>query len=255
MFTEYAPKIRKFLRKNKSRLKWRAKEAVENFYGLLTQPILMMPGGIEQGICYLYSKLSFTPERVIMGYSQGMFPLGTDTGVQWDNPRIRGFIPLEELHVSRRMRSYIRKEMFEIRFDTSFRAVLEGCADRESTWLTEEIMEAYEELHQLGFAHSVEAWQDGELVGGGFSVAIGGFCTIESMFYNVSQASKVAFVHLAKRYQENGFKILDCQYKSSHWAQFGAINLPREEFNKQLVAALALRPEFDPVTVPVVESI
>jgi leucyl/phenylalanyl-tRNA--protein transferase len=214
-----------------------------------------MPGGIEQGMCYLNSKLSFTPEHVIMSYCQGMFPLGYNGGVYWENPPERSFIPLEDLHISSRMRSYVRKNLFDIRFNTAFRAVLDGCADRENTWLTEEIKDVYEELHRLGFSHSVEAWQNGQLVGGGFSFAIGGFCTIESMFYKVSQASKVAFVHLAKRYQENGYKILDCQYKSSHWAQFGAITLPREVFYKQLVVALALRPEFNPVTIPVVESI
>lgn len=138
----------------------------------------------------------------------------------------------------------LKKKQFEMRCNTAFEAVMRACAEREDTWIDDEILSSYVELHRLGFAHSVEAWSDGELVGGLYGVALGGAFFGESMFHRETDASKVALHALVERLKERRFVLLDLQWVTPHLATFGAIEIPRRDYLKQLRAALALSCEF-----------
>jgi leucyl/phenylalanyl-tRNA---protein transferase len=150
--------------------------------------------------------------------------------ISWYSPDPRTIIPIGTLRVSRSLRQIIRKQIFEIRIDTTFRDVMRNCARREDTWISEEIIEAYVVLHSTGYAHSVESWRGGRLVGGLYGVAIGGAFFGESMFSAVSNASKVALVHLVELLAAREFKILDAQFMNEHLKQFGAIEIPRSAY-------------------------
>jgi len=147
-----------------------------------------------------------TPDLLLQAYTIGYFPMSEDRYAQevfWVRPELRGLLPIADLHISKTLRRRVRQECYDIRVDTAFRAVMEGCAmpqtDRWSTWINGQILEAYSELHAAGFAHSVEAWKDGKLVGGLYGVALGGAFFGESMFSTATDASKVALVHLTAR--------------------------------------------------------
>jgi len=166
-----------------------------------------------------------------------------DGGVSWYDPDPRAILPLDEsFRVSRSLRRVLRENRFEIRFDTRFSDVMRACAapgkGREHTWISDEFVEAYSQLNRLGFAHSVETWLDGKLVGGLYGVHIGGLFAGESMFSRVEEASKVALMHLTYHLRERGFMLHDVQFMTPHLRRFGAKEITREHYQRRLAQAI-----------------
>ena len=188
---------------------------------------------------------SISAELLLTAYRQGIFPMADPDGVMsWYSPDPRGVIPLEEFHLPHGLKRTLAKGLFEVRINTAFSAVVEGCANRSETWIDGRIKRSYEELHRLGFAHSVEAWQ-GEVLGGGlYGVALGGAFFGESMFHTITDASKVALHALVQRMRRQGFGLLDLQWVTPHLAKFGAREIPRSEYLRQLEAQLERRCSF-----------
>ena len=176
---------------------------------------------------------------LILAYQRGYFPMAeTDGEIYWHSPDPRAIIPLDGVTVSHSLRKTLRKNPFTIRFDTSFYDVIVACSERDETWISEEVIDSYTHLHQMGIAHSVEAWQESELVGGLYGVALGGAFFGESMFARVNDASKVAFVALVEHLRAQGFLLLDSQYLNPHIASLGGIEIPRDEYYRRLKTAL-----------------
>ncbi len=171
-----------------------------------------------------------------------------DGSIYWYDPDPRAVIPLDDFHVPRRLARRIRQGQFEVRFDTAFRAVMTACAQsapgRESTWINDEIISSYCELHELSFAHSVECWLDGELVGGLYGVSLRGFFAGESMFSRVTDSSKVALVALVEHLRRRNFLLLDTQFTTKHLKKFGAVEIPRADYLRRLDAALRAETQF-----------
>jgi leucyl/phenylalanyl-tRNA--protein transferase len=197
---------------------------------------------------------ALTPELLLRAYAAGLFPMAEsadDPEIFWVDPEQRGILPLERFHVPHRLRRTIRHGGFEIRCDTSFEAVMRGCAapapDRPQTWINEMIVALYTELFRRGQAHSVETWLDGQLVGGLYGLSIAGAFFGESMFSRVTDASKVALVHLAARLVRGGYRLLDTQFITSHLQRFGAVEIPRTEYRRRLAQAMAQPARFQPV--------
>lgn len=189
------------------------------------------------------------PHMLIAGYSHGIFPMAQEDGqIFWYDPDPRAIIPLDTFYVSRRLRRTVRSGKFEVRYNYDFRTVMHACAepapDREETWISSELIEVYTLLRHMNLAHSVEAWRDGKLVGGLYGVAIRGLFAGESMFSRESDASKVALVHLVERLRTGGFVLLDTQFMTTHLSQFGAIEIPREEYKERLAHAMQVRALF-----------
>ena len=188
---------------------------------------------------------SITPELLLRAYSIGMFPMSEsadDPELFWVEPDLRGIIPLEGFHVSKSLQKAIRKAPFDIRFDTAFDQVVEKCAeaadDRPSTWINQQIKDLYGALHRLGHAHSVEAFEGDELVGGLYGVTLGSAYFGESMFSRRTNASKICLVHLVERLRERGFTLLDTQFTTDHLVTFGAIDIPKAEYGVLLDRAM-----------------
>lgn len=194
--------------------------------------------------------MNLTPDMLIAGYCQGLFPMaGEDGQIEWYDVKLRAIIPLDAFHVSKRLARRVRNGGFEIRVDTCFRTVMRACAaprpGHDGTWISEAMVDAYTALHDLGFAHSVEAWAGGELVGGLYGVALRGLFAGESMFSRTSDASKVALVYLVERLRCGGFTLLDSQYiVGDHMRQFGAIEISRAEYQRRLAHALMVEATF-----------
>jgi leucyl/phenylalanyl-tRNA--protein transferase len=188
------------------------------------------------------------PAVLLRAYASGAFPMGSGRRgrVEWFSPDPRGILPLESFHAPSRLRRTVRQGPFEVRVDTAFEAVMRACAERDETWITDPIVQSYVHLHRLGFAHSVEAWQDGMLAGGLYGVAMGGAFFGESMFHTVTDASKVALVSLVDRLVARGFVLLDTQWLTPHLATFGGIEIPRDDYLRRLVFALELDCRFNP---------
>jgi leucyl/phenylalanyl-tRNA--protein transferase len=186
------------------------------------------------------------PENMIRLYASGAFPMADEkTGnINWYLPDIRTIIPLADYNIPRSTRKAIEEKNFEIRFDNDFESVLEGCADRESTWISEELKTAYRGLKKRGYIHTVETWKDGKLVGGLYGVTFRGAFFGESMFSKVSQASKAALVALLKHLKEKDFVLLDVQYMTEHLKMFGAVEISFEEYTKLLHKAYTKACEF-----------
>ena len=184
---------------------------------------------------------ALTPEVVLIAYRAGQFPMARSRGgpIHWYDPDPRGILPLDAFHCPRRLARTVRQGVFEIRVDTAFEEVMRGCARRRETWINEDIVSVYTELHRRGQAHSIEAWKDGKLAGGLYGVAIGAAFMAESKFGGVRDASKVCVVALVERLRERGFELLDVQYWNSHIAQFGVVEVPREEYRRRLARAVA----------------
>lgn len=181
------------------------------------------------------------PVEMLLGfYSRGLFPMAIDGEVRLYSPDPRGIIPLEAFHVPRGTRKTLADPAWETRVDTAFEEVLLRCADRESTWIDEMILESYLALHDAGHAHSVEVWREGRLAGGLYGVRLGGAFFGESMFHRVAGASKVALCRLVGMMKDNGFALLDTQWVTPHLAGFGAIEIPRVEYLSILEGAIAL---------------
>ncbi|MBL7998961.1 MAG: leucyl/phenylalanyl-tRNA--protein transferase [Candidatus Kapabacteria bacterium] len=185
------------------------------------------------------------PATVVQGYAASFFPMAElDGTIYWHSPDPRAIIPLDNIRVSRSLRKTIERGTFEIRLDTSFPEVIRACCERRETWISDEIIRTYSELHSMGFAHCVESWQDGELVGGLYGVSIGGAFFGESMFSRVSDASKVAFVSLAAHILSRGFILLDTQYINPFTEQLGALEISRNEYLMLLQCAVQLPVSF-----------
>ena len=186
-------------------------------------------------------------DLLISAYTRGWFPMAGEDGVtRWYSPDPRGIIPLDEFHVSARLRRVVRSGRFDIEIDRAFAEVIRACADADrdpddpGSWISEEIEESYLALHEAGVAHSVEAWQHGKLVGGLYGVALGGAFFGESMFHRVTDASKVALVALVDRLRARGYVLLDTQWVTDHLKQFGAREVPRSYYLQLLERSLQL---------------
>jgi leucyl/phenylalanyl-tRNA--protein transferase len=201
------------------------------------------------------SRRSFevTPELMLRAYRAGLFPMAeTRRGdrLYWLDPELRGVLPLGGFHLPRRLLRTVLAGRFEVAVDHDFAATIAGCAaaapGREDTWINPEIERLFTELHRLGYAHSVECRQEGELVGGLYGVTMGGAFFGESMFSRARDASKVALVHLVARLRIGGFRLLDTQFLTNHLAQFGAVEIGRDAYKALLAAALDARARWLP---------
>lgn len=185
------------------------------------------------------------PERLLLAYALGIFPWYSRPPILWFSPDPRSVLPLRAVRIHRSLRKVMRKHRFEIRADTAFAELIFRCSTikrvgQSGTWITSEMREAYVRLHELGFAHSIEAWRNGELVGGLYGVSLGAAFFGESMFSLEANASKVALVTLLSVLRERAFHFLDCQVPSPHLNQLGALSWSREVFLTALAHALAL---------------
>lgn len=203
-----------------------------------------------------------TPEMLLRAYAMGIFPMArsrTDRQLQWIDPEDRGILPLDGFHLPRSLRKTLRQGRFDIRFDTAFAQVMEKCAesaeDRDETWINDEIIHLFVELHRAGLTHSVESWRDGKLVGGLYGLALGGAFFGESMFSRETDASKVALVHLVAALRQGGFHLLDTQFITDHLSRFGAVEIPRAEYHRILAAALSRHGTFPKEPVPWEEAV
>jgi leucyl/phenylalanyl-tRNA--protein transferase len=184
-------------------------------------------------------------ELLLQGYRLGVFPMALeDDSIAWFSPDPRAIIPLENFHVPHALRRVARKKIFEIKIDNRFSDVIRACAKRKDTWINREIIESYEDLHEMGHAHSVEAWSKNKLTGGLYGVAIGGAFFGESMFHRVTDASKIALVALVEHLREQKFALLDTQWVTPHLQQFGAIEISRDHYLKLLRRAMELPRKF-----------
>lgn len=193
--------------------------------------------------------MQLTPAQLLSAYSQGWFPMAHEDGeLYWHQPDPRAILPLTAFHVPRSLQRTLKKTPFVVRRNTAFTAVIHACAapdaDREETWINGEIIAAYEQLHRLGYAHSVETWYDGRLVGGLYGVALRGLFAGESMFSRQTDASKIALVHLVRHLRGRGFQLLDVQYQTDHLARFGAIEISNAAYQARLTRAMQLNVTF-----------
>ncbi len=186
-------------------------------------------------------------EVVIQAYSEGYFPMAesADGEIYWHSPDPRAIIPLGDIKIPRSMRQVIKKRDFDFTFNNNFEFVIRKCADREETWINEEIIQTYVDLNSHGYAQSVETWQDGQIVGGLYGVSIGGAFFGESMFNLVSDSSKAAYYALTNRLNERGFALLDTQYINPHTEMLGAIEVSRGHYLMLLKKAIKLHCKFD----------
>ena len=190
-------------------------------------------------------------ERLLLAYRSGIFPwpIFPDDHMTWFSPDPRAILELDRLHVSRSLAKLMRQGKLECRINTAFDRVIAACAepapDRPSTWITPDIMQGYQRLHELGHAHSVETFEDGELVGGLYGVSIGGFFAGESMFSRRSNASKVAVVCLVHRLRERGMELLDIQQGTRHMLSMGGEEIPRRTYLERLARAVRVDTRFD----------
>jgi leucyl/phenylalanyl-tRNA--protein transferase len=181
------------------------------------------------------------PRLLLQGYAAGIFPMADSRDADdlfWVEPRNRAILPLDRLKLSRSLRRTLRSGRFTVTLDRDFAAVISACARREETWINAEIERAMLSLHATGHAHSVETWQDGELVGGLYGVKLGRAFFGESMFSTRSDASKVALAWLIARMKVGGFTLLDCQFMTDHLASLGAVSVPRADYVALLAGAL-----------------
>lgn len=195
--------------------------------------------------------LEITPQVLLRAYAVGIFPMAEsadDPGLFWIEPEVRGIIPLDEFHVPKRLARTVSSRKFEVRIDTDFAGVIDGCAasvdDRPKTWINARIRKLYGDLFDMGAAHTVETWHDGKLVGGLYGVSLGAAFFGESMFSRERDASKVALVHLVERLRIGGYKLLDTQFTTDHLKQFGAIDVEQEEYLRLLQDAIASNADY-----------
>jgi len=196
-------------------------------------------------------RLDITPDVLLRAYSIGLFPMAEsadDPNLFWVDPEERGIFPLDGLLVTRSLAKTVRSDKFEIRIDTDFDGVIDGCAEagpgREGTWINTRIRALYRALYELGRVHTIEAWAGGELVGGLYGVALGAAFFGESMFHRRTDASKVALVHLVARLRAGRFRLLDTQFVTDHLASLGAIAVPKRAYHLLLADAVERKADF-----------
>lgn len=186
-------------------------------------------------------KLKLTPAILIEAYSRGYFPMpepGTDE-VLWYRPDPRAIIPLDQFHVSKSLQRRMNKKDFTVTFNQAFPEVMKRCAEHPETWINDEFISIYTQLHKLGYAHSVEVWQENALVGGTYGVVLGSAFFAESMFHSMRDASKIALFYLVTLLNEKKFTLLECQFLTEHLASLGAIEIPDKDYIELLKQALA----------------
>lgn len=195
--------------------------------------------------------MTIDPDELLLAYRLGIFPMAEARAARetlWVRPQERAILPLPAFHVPHRLARTVRSDRFEVRVDSAFGAVIRACADarndRRETWINNEIIAVFEKLHARGHAHSVEAWDKGELAGGLYGLSLGGAFFGESMFSSKRDASKVALVHLAARLKAGGYTLLDAQFPNEHLTQFGAVVVGRARFEKLLAEALTRNGNF-----------
>lgn len=198
--------------------------------------------GAEDGVVAVGGDLS--PERLLLAYSKGIFPwFGENDPIIWHSPEERFIMLLDELHISKSMRRVLNSNKFKITFDTDFIYIIQQCAQvkrkgEDSTWITSEMIDAYKKLHDLGYAHSIEVWQDDRVVGGLYGVSLGKCFFAESMFHTATNASKFAVIKLIELLKQKDFHFLDAQVYTDHVATLGAKEIPRETFLQLLQEGL-----------------
>jgi leucyl/phenylalanyl-tRNA---protein transferase len=193
-------------------------------------------------------KFVLTADILLRAYSIGVFPMAEGREAKelfWVEPHERGVFPLDGLVVSRSLAKAVRSDRFHVVADRDFRGVMRACAERDNTWINDEILRLYGELFEGGRAHSVEAYEGGALVGGLYGVSLRGAFFGESMFHRARDASKVALVHLVARLRAGGFRLLDTQFLTEHLASLGAVAMPREAFRRLLADSMAIEANFD----------
>lgn len=195
--------------------------------------------------------MEITPQVLLKAYACGIFPMAEsadDPGLHWIEPVRRGIVPLNQVHIPRRLKKTIRSKKFDIRIDSNFQAVIDGCAEpgagRQKTWINNRIRKLYGDLYDMGHCHTVEAWRDGELVGGLYGISLCGAFYGESMFARERDASKVALIHLIGRLIFGGFELLDTQFVTEHLIRFGAIEIPKGVYTDLLEDALKHQGDF-----------
>lgn len=191
--------------------------------------------------------MELTTELLLKGYASGIFPMAEhrdDPEIFWVDPRRRGILPLNGFHASRSLRRAMRKTSFEISIDQDFSGVLDGCADRVDTWISEEIRSLYVGLYESGHAHSLEVWDGAQLVGGVYGVVLGAAFFGESMFSRRTNASKIALACLVDRLNDGGFVLFDTQFLTEHLASLGGVEIPRGAYHRMLEDALERRASF-----------
>jgi leucyl/phenylalanyl-tRNA--protein transferase len=201
--------------------------------------------GDESGLIGIGGNLR--PETLLAAYRDGVFPWFSDGDpILWFSPEPRGIIPLDGFHVPKRLMRTMKQGRFAVSYDRAFAEVMVGCGENrdDGTWITDEMLAAYIDLHRLGHAHSVEVWQGDQLVGGTYGVAVNGLFAAESMFHRVTDASKVALVALWSRLVDRGFVLWDIQMVSDHTARFGGVEIPRRDYLKALQIANGVNCQF-----------
>ena len=195
--------------------------------------------------------VEITPEVLLKAYACGIFPMAEsadDPALYWIEPERRGVLPLDSFHVPSRLKRTVRQDRYRVVCDADFDAVIDACAEpaagRARTWINTRIRALYRGLYVRGHCHTVEVYEEGDLVGGLYGVSLGGAFFGESMFHRVRDASKIALVHLVARLKAGGFKLLDTQFVTDHLKTFGAIEVPRRQYHKLLEAALAGEGDF-----------
>jgi len=189
-----------------------------------------------------------TPEMLLHAYTSGVFPMAEsqkNPEIFWVDPLKRGILPLDKFHISRTLKRQIRQETFQIRTNFDFPSVLAGCADRNETWINDSIFQLYLSLHEMGFAHSIEVWDEDTLVGGVYGVALGGAFFGESMFSRRKDASKIALAYLVDRLRVGGFTLFDTQFITPHLVSLGAVEIPRAHYREMLEQALLINADFN----------
>ena len=195
--------------------------------------------------------IEITPQVLLKAYACGIFPMAEsadDPALYWIEPQQRGILQLDQVHVPRRLARSIRQGVYEVRIDSDFEGVINGCAasrpGRRTTWINRKIRALYQDLFETGYCHTVETWSDGQLIGGLYGVALNGAFFGESMFSTARDASKVALIYLCARLTYGGFSLLDTQFVTEHLKQFGTVEIDRTEFHVLLEKALAHKADF-----------
>jgi leucyl/phenylalanyl-tRNA--protein transferase len=198
--------------------------------------------------------MSLSPELLLHGYSIGIFPMAEHRDAPelfWVDPKFRGVFPLDGFHVSRSLARRIRKCGFSVTINQDFAGVVDGCADRADTWINDELRDLYRQIHHTGHAHSLEVWEDDQLVGGVYGVTLGAAFFGESMFSRRTDASKIALAYLVDRLRQTGFQLFDTQFLTAHLASLGAIEIPRTQYRRELEEAINASADF---TAPLAQS-